>query len=137
MASYHRYSGKEGRLVPFEKGNILGYGRLPSRIPNMAPEQAAYLGGLIDGDGSIWHSRRSKRGGWYVSVGNNDPELISACLRFSQAGSVGATIKRDKVHMIWMLGRQEEVLDFVHQILPYSAKAHDLIRRLKSDIPRP
>ena len=120
--------------MPFVKGNTLGSIRLPSRLPRMTPEQTAYLGGLIDGDGSIF---RHNRGYWYVSVGNNDPELISACLRFSQAGSVGTLVRRNKVTMIWSLGRQEEVLDFVQQILPYSAKAHDSIGRLENAIYRP
>ena len=117
--------------MPFVKGNTLGSIRLPSRLPRMTLEQAAYLGGLVDGDGSIWQHRR---GGWFISVGNNDPELISACLRFTQAGSVSTGIRRNKLHMIWMLGRQEEVLYFAQQLLPYSAKVHDKIRRLENAI---
>ena len=123
----------------FRAQNRYGYIRRASRLPRMAPVAAAYLGGLLDGDGSLW---RHKRGYWLASVGNDDPELISACLRLTQAGSVSAytssaTAYRGgagHLHLIWTLGRQKEVLDFVRQILPYSVKAHDKIGRLENAV---
>ncbi len=91
----------------------------PSRLRRMSPEQSAYLGGLFDGDGSIYQ----QRGRYTVTIDNGNPELISAPLRFLGVGSVYPYMARGHLFMSWQLYRQAEVLDFLRQVYPYSAKA--------------
>lgn len=116
---------RSGFALPGQKTNIWMDGRpwLAPTIRQMSNEEAAYLGGLFDGDGSVYPRRKQ----WVICIANNDPELISAPLRFTQTGSVQSAIARGKLHMLWHLYRQADVLEFLIQIRPFSAKAQEVL----------
>lgn len=114
-----------GFALADRKDDIWMQGRpwLPSRVRQMSREEAAYLGGVFDADGSLY----LKRTQLVTAIANNDPELISAPLRFTGTGSVSSGVKRGKLHLIWRLDRQQEVLDFLVAILPFSVKAQEAL----------
>jgi len=100
-----------------------------SRVRQMTDVEAAWIGALIEGEGSIWWVK-TKRHTWpAVNVSNTDPEIISALLRTTGVGSVhhqktptNALIQGAKPCYIWMAQAQREAADIIRQCAPYSMK---------------
>lgn len=109
---------------------MVGRPRLPSRLRRMRLEEAAYMSGIFDGEESFWLRGDDTAGHRRLNVSNQDPEIISACFRFTGAGGVGITIINDnKLCLQWLLVRQAEIEDFLWQIKPYSARAEGMLQK--------
>ncbi len=103
---------------------------LPSRLRRMSPVEAAYMGGMFDGEGSFWLRGDDRAGHRRLNVTNYDPEIISACFRLTGTGSASAAIVgNNKLSLRWVLVRQLEIRDFLQQIEPYSARAGGMLQK--------
>ena len=102
----------------------------------MSEGEAAYMGALVDGEGSVgvYTGMHSKKGHGRVTplltvmVCNSDPELISACFRATGTGGCHVrppgTFKSGDGKWIfrWNIYGFKS-LPFLHRIAPYSVKA--------------
>ena len=104
-----------------------GAQRRPSRINTMTGIEAAWVGAIIEGEGSVMEKHGSLRPRWRVMVANTDPEIMSALLRLTGSGSICCTVDRKgtlgtKPVYRWELAAVEDVLHLVRQCSPYSMK---------------
>ena len=88
--------------------------RLPDR-----EEEKAYLGGLIDGEGSITRFR-PKSGAWAIKIYMGDKEVID-WLHATVGGTVNEYLpkNRTKPSHQWQLSRQADVREFLLAVRPY------------------
>ena len=98
-------------------------------IPKFSDIEAAYLAGIIDGEGSVYiakHKEYSGRGLPYsystrVSVGNTDERLINWIQKTVKTGNihfVQETRNNWKDHWHWLLA-DKNITPFLEQILPF------------------
>lgn len=99
------------------------------RVPDREIERA-YLGGLIDGEGSITH-RDTERKYWSVKVYMTDKEIID-WLHANIGGSVNEYLakNRTKSSHQWHLSRQADVREFLLAVRPY-LKVHNKQRKVR------
>jgi len=102
-------------------------------IREMLPEEAGYVGALVDGEGSIY-CRPTGTG--TLQVSNTEIELISALLRATGAGTVTAywpsgggyaPKKKYQLQFVWSLARLPDLEKVLIQIAPFSLKAQKLL----------
>ena len=104
------------------------------KLPNMAKElssvEAAWLGAMVDGEGSLFLRYRPAPT-LRMEVCNTEPEFLSACLRITNTR--GVQLKTDnssrygrKPVFGWYVNAWNTVLDLTKQIAPYSIKAQAL-----------
>lgn len=74
---------------------------LVSRIKLLSPEVAAYIGGLIDGEGTVTlsrlHANESRR--LVVSIANNEIEMLTFVLEQTGAGKITRKRSLSERHM--------------------------------------
>ena len=98
------------------------------------------MGALVDGEGSVCYITRPTRR-FDVGVVNTEVELLSACLRLTQCGSVyekppsrkGAFVAT-RPCFAWKISRWSPALEFLRRIRPYSLKAQAGLNRLANDV---
>ena len=106
-------------------------------VPTLRPVDAAYLAGIVDGEGSI-HLRNSKdRKSWVrIQIWNTSKPLIDWILETIRTGSVTSRIRHGKVNgtvpcYCLEIASQQNVHAVLRQILPYmkikSPKAQELL----------
>ena len=130
--------------MPVVKGQRVRQPFQPSSVKEMTEIEAAWMGALLEGEGTAevaWYPTRQGSGRYTprirASVVNTDPELMSACLRLVGTGSVSPRSPREgsfgkhKQQFVWTLQARNSVLDFFHRVAPYSMKAQDALTRWK------
>ena len=86
------------------------------------------MGALFDGEGCLFletptNSRR-------IIIANNNPEIISACFRFTGAGNIGTLSSAGNITYQWRLHRLAEIENFLQQIKPCSARAGEMLQNI-------
>ena len=95
---------------------------LPSTVRYMPDAQAAWVGAMVEGEGTIEIGKRAVR----VSVINTDVEIISALLRFVGDGYVRLqSLGVNRPVWVWSLGRFESLCALSPQIAPYMSHKGD------------
>lgn len=99
----------------------------PAQIRELSAVEAAWLGAMVDGEGSIV-LRKLTNGSEQVivQVCNSNVEIISTCLRLAGEGCIYLrTMTRQPEHWLpvwfWIITRQKSVQKLLLQILPYLA----------------
>lgn len=106
------------------------------RLPDEQDERA-YLGGLIDGEGSITRSD-PKNGRWQIKILMTDKEIID-WLHANIGGTVSSYLakNRTKRSYHWYLNRQPDVREFLLAVRPYlkihrkQMKARDALNEIE------
>lgn len=96
----------------------------PSEVRQMSGEESAWVGALVEGEGSISSGQ--------VAVVSTDVETISTLLRFVGGGGVyphqynedGKHLGK-KIVWVWRLFRQASVRDLLRQISPWLTSKQD------------
>ena len=114
----------------------------------MSDVEAAWIGALVDGEGSVCYivhpgqGRSTRR--FDVGVVNTEVELLSACLRLTQCGSVyhkpaspKGPFAETRPCFAWKISRWSPALALLRRIRPYSLKAQAGLNRLASDVGAP
>jgi len=99
-------------------------------VPILTDTQAAWLGALIDGEGSIYFLKG--RSYPYVSVTMTDLQIIYTLLRVVQAGTLTTRNNNgfgSKRLYAWVIAAQIDSESFVRQIQPFSFKAQKALRQ--------
>lgn len=110
--------------------------RATFRLPDGEAERA-YLGGLIDGEGSITRAD-PKTGGWRIKIYMGDKEIID-WLHANIGGSVNEFLARNRTRPAhqWNLSRQADVREFLLAVRPYlkihrkQMKARDALNEIE------
>lgn len=115
----------------------------PSHIHRLVDVVAAWLGAMVEGEGSITIRQSRKRGfdGIQIVVASTEVETIATCLRLSGGGHVQPQFRSrrngrlgDRTMWYWIVTRHNEVTDFLPQIIPYLTgkreKAEEALRLL-------
>ena len=101
--------------------------RSPRSVRELAPVEAAWIGAMIDGEGSIY--RCTGQVGHRMEFGNTEVELVATMLRVVGAGKVYLLNNRasNLVGKLpiwrWYLYPANDVAALIEQIAPYSIKA--------------
>ena len=98
----------------------------PSQVRQMAPDERAWVGAMIEAEGSVMvnpsHSNHKAK----IMVANTDPEILSALLRATGVGHVGLKTEsrqwQRKPCYTWQVQAQLEARDIALQCAPYSMK---------------
>ena len=107
------------------------------RLPDREVEKA-YLGGLIDGEGSITRFA-PKTGGWNIKVYMTDKEIID-WLHANIGGTVSSYLAKNRTRRSyhWHLSRQADVRKFLLAVRPYlkvhrkQMKARDALNEIEA-----
>lgn len=96
--------------------------RRPSRVRQMTPVEAAWVGAMVEGEGSLYLHKASRN--FHLAVGNTEVETISTLLRFTNDGTVycqrpAEKNVRRKILWIWSVTAQEAITDILRQVIPY------------------
>ena len=98
---------------------------LPNEAKEMAAVEAAYVGAMLDAEGSVSFK------GFCASftICNTEIELISAILRATGTGGVYYKAAKDHVKeaWTWAAGRRNTLDNLAVQLAPYSLKAQKYI----------
>lgn len=120
--------------------------RMASTLRKMSEPEAAWMGGMFEGDGhyTMGSYIMGGKGPYFhaeIGVTNNLPEVISACLRAtgtgrvrlhsSPIGSEGPMGIRKAHTYRWILSQRNTIEDFFRAIAPYSTKAQTGLAKLK------
>lgn len=117
--------------------------RLPSRVRDLSAVEAAWIGALIEGEGTIGHfsSGRTTNDGrairvWTIQVGSTEIETISTLLRLVGGGHVYYVPGRigNKEAWMWGLKRINEIHSLLPQIMPYLTGKRDRAIELLSKL---
>lgn len=95
----------------------------PTSIQNLSPEAAAWLGAMVEGEGSLSWDRPNTCNNQYrlrVVVANTEVETIATCLRLVGAGRVTSQVMGNSKRVWhWVLSRRSDIAALLPQILPY------------------
>lgn len=96
----------------------------PRSLRDMTVDQAAYVGAMIEAEGSVTIASPTCKSKARVTVVNTDLEVISALVRATGAGSVHLSHARtaQKPVWVWWLSRWNDVQPLVAQCAAYSTK---------------
>ncbi len=120
---------------------------LKSRVRQLDPVWAAWIGAFIEADGSVYrdkgyqcsHPGRGphtcrKMARWVIRVTQKDPEPISALLRLTGTGKVygwmNQGFKKAPI-LVWQLQAQVDVRDLASQIAPYCSKVATMLKEVE------
>ncbi len=95
----------------------------PSRVRQLSIAEAAWVGAMIEAEGTVWALRKTTRCVG-ISVGNTDVEIISTLLRFVGDGRVkmhapGAGDLGRKTAWFWELTHDAAIRALAPQITPW------------------
>ncbi len=121
-----------GQAIRERGKNAKGQGRnaLPCSVREMSTIEAAWMGAMIDGEGCIL--RQQQRGFDYtrLSMGNTEPELVSAFLRATGVGCIIMGQQKKAHHrpfFNWTVNRQNDVFEIIRQCRPFSIKCQQAL----------
>jgi len=109
----------------------------------MTPEEAAYVGSMIDAEGWVTHHgsnqgfNRHKTQYPGISIANQEVEIISAMIRATGCGRVnlkdkpGRNTRLKKIIWSWNLRRVADVEAVAQQCAPYSMKCQKVLKWLE------
>jgi hypothetical protein len=103
-------------------------GKPVSDLRKMSQVEASWIGAMIEAEGTVAFPS-NKRLGFKVNVTNADPEVLSALLRTTNAGSISPVLPGKlgkKVCYRWQIQALVEVKDLIRQCAPYSMKLQRL-----------
>jgi len=96
---------------------------------------AAWMGAMIEAEGSTYISATPGRPRACVQFCNTDPELISTALRLTQIGTVQPKLHSSplsrKLILWWRVERWWDALALAQQLAPYSPKAQTLVQHME------
>ena len=103
----------------------LNTGLHPNQARKMSAVEAAYVGAMLDGEGTVHIKRRNAA----FSVANSEIEFISAILRATGCGKVyyREPQKGNLPMWSWYSGSRLTLEDLAVQLAPYSIKAQKYI----------
>ena len=119
------------------------YNEKSNQVRNLSPEEAAWIGAMVEGEGSILIRTRpcgTKQG--LVQVCNSEVETVATCLRLVGAGGVYLRTpdkqpKHWKLVWFWVVTANKEVPALLKQITPYLTgkqdKAKNVIKILEQE----
>ncbi len=87
----------------------------PSFVRKMSPVEAAWVGALIEGEGTI-------QPGKSISCGSTEVETISTLIRFVGGGRVYLAKQKEKTYKpfwLWVVAVHASVVDLSSQITPF------------------
>lgn len=112
----------------------VGFIPYPSSVREMLAVERAWVGAMIDGEGSfviyVPSSRRYPTPCARLSLGNQRLEIISGLLRATGVGSIGYVKPKSPTHgdfWDWVVSRQNDMLDIARQIREFSEKAQQFL----------
>lgn len=85
----------------------------PSQVRQMTPCEVAWVGALVEGEGSIEVNRP------FVSVASTEVETLSTLIRFVGAGALVMQKGVNRPCWVWRLYRRASVRDLLRQIFPW------------------
>jgi len=97
------------------------------RRPDLTEVQAAYIAGLIDGEGSVFVSTKGKTCTAVISVYNSDRRCLDFCAEAFQTGTLSLQPKKrcnipgvdPKPSYVWRIQNRAKVAGILWAILPY------------------
>lgn len=100
---------------------------MKSRVRQMSEVEAAWVGAIIEGEGYVVVAPKHSKHKAKMGVVNTDPEVLSALLRLTGAGSVGQVGRSrskwsKKMCFTWQVQRWREVQDLARLCSPYCMK---------------
>lgn len=109
-------------------------------VRQMSPTEAAYLAGLIDGEGSIVAVKRNKKGRttWRLQVSSTTPILLEWCIQTTGVGTIVTKKTTNPKHADskWWQCYSWNAMDILKQIAPYmilkTDKAQQVIDELSA-----
>lgn len=97
----------------------------PASIREMAEIERAWLGAMVEAEGSVgFYNTNGRHGHWRVTIANKDPEVISAALRLTRIGSV---CPRPSGVLYWVVDRRNDVRLLAEQLAPYCMKVRRIL----------
>lgn len=96
-----------------------------SRVRQMTAEEAAWLAGFFDGEGSLSQYNGGRSGNcksWRLSLPNTHLESLEYCSVITNTNPPVQKIKNCKGKKDcwqWAVNRQREIFDIMQQMLPY------------------
>lgn len=100
-------------------------------VPSMRHEDAAWLAGFIDGEGTIGvyggKGRRQNQRAWVLRVSNTSLAALEKCRRLTNAGDICRKVVRGarKPAWQWSVHRQRDLHAILDQIEPFLAVKHE------------
>jgi len=95
----------------------------PARVKVLTPEQAAYIAGLVDGEGTITltSEHRGERRRLVVSIANTELELLSFVLETSGVGKITKkkTVRSEHTPSFAYRVSSRQALALLTQIMPW------------------
>ena len=118
-------------------------GFMPSRVREMAIDERAWIGAMIEAEGSVAIQPKHSAHRVKLNVVNTDLEIISAMFRSTGAGSVqlksinpigGAGFIGSRPCWVWWCSRWNEIKDLVRQCGAYSMKLQKVAAFYKLEV---
>jgi len=107
-------------------------------VKEMSIAQAAYLAGLVDGEGSIIAVKRNSEGRhtWRLQVANTKLPLLSWCIEVTGVGTIVTTKSRNDKHQDghWWQCYSWNAYDVLRQIVPYMIIKRELALRMMAEL---
>lgn len=105
----------------------------------MTVAQAAYLAGLVDGEGSIIAVKRNSEGRhtWRLQVANTQLPLLDWCIEATGVGTIVTSQRRaSEKHQLgsWWQCYSWNAYDVLRQIAPYMIIKRDLALRMMAEL---
>lgn len=100
----------------------------PDSVNTMTVEEAAWVGAIIEGEGTIAYRQGKPRA---IQVVNTDPEIHSALLRLTGVGKMYGTVRPAtglasksprKPCFVWHVGSKLNMISIARQCRRYSTK---------------
>ena len=108
---------------------------MPSSVRDMEEGERGFVGGMVEADGNVGLYARARvpdKGQWEFNVVNTDPELLSALIRATGAGTV--TVQHmpeneaQRVTYKWSVNRFNDMKAIAEQCRDYSQKMQPLLQ---------
>ena len=123
----------------FQRPYVQGHAKLVPRgkrtIGSFSVEEAAYVAGIIDGEGCLQLRQRSVR----ITVGNTSPELIDWLHRFGGFVTGYANPAGRKPSLVWSVSNRWDCIAVLEATIPYlvikKARAEEILILLRSWLP--
>ena len=112
------------------------WNRSPSRMKKITEVEAAWIGSMIEGEGSVIIGWNQSYFYPKVVMVNTDPEIHSVFLRILGMGSVHykkSKIETYKPCFVWNCSRYNEVIDLLRVCKKYSMKLQELSDQIDTE----
>lgn len=116
--------GRPGRRQRFCSKACNAYARVREhKVKQMSATEAAYLAGLIDGEGSIIAVKRNQKGRitWRLQVASTTPVLLEWCIAITGVGSIVKRKSTNPKHADsqWWQCYSWNAIEVLKRIMPY------------------